>query len=114
MKIVHLIYLLLFSLWLFYCQAISNEELSKTIVYNASPQAITNLKGALLVIDKDSTELRPLEGLVYYKDKPLTGTAVSYYSKNTKAIAIQYLNGKKEGLYQKWFPDGLLSYEAYY
>ena len=112
MKIVTPIYFLLFGLWIISCQPKSvDQELSKI---TASSQPMTNPKGELLIIDKDSTELRPLEGLVYYKNKPFTGTSVIYYTKNIKAAAIQYLDGKKEGLYKKWFPDGLLSFEAYY
>ncbi len=111
MRIINPIYFLLFNFWLVSCQPQSlNQELKIT----ETPQSIINPKGALLIVDKDSTELRAIEGLVYYKDKPFTGTSVIYYTKNAKAAAIQYLNGKKEGLYEKWFPDGLLSFEAYY
>lgn len=112
MKIAKSLYFLLFSLLIISCQTQSiDPELSKI---TETPQPIINPKGELLIVNKDSTELRPLEGLVYYKDKPFSGTSVKYYNKNAKAAAIQYLAGKKEGLYQKWFPNGLLSFEAYY
>jgi len=67
-----------------------------------------------LVIDKSTLELRPLEGLVYYKDRPFTGTSVAYFTPQQLAVSIQYINGKKEGRYQKWYPNRQLSFESNY
>lgn len=53
-------------------------------------------------------------GLVYYKGKPFTGTSVVNYLNGKKAEIINYTNGIREGVYKKWFEDGLLSFEAYY
>jgi len=80
----------------------------------AKEDSLSTRKVAELVINKSKLELRPLEGLVYYKDKPFTGTSVEQYSPIQLAVSIQYINGKKEGLYQKWYPDGQLSFESNY
>ena len=67
-----------------------------------------------LVIEKSKLELRPMEGLVYYQKKTFTGISVQYYAPEQIAVSIPYFNGKKEGLYQKWFPNGQISFEANY
>ncbi len=66
-----------------------------------------------LVLD-DSLQLRPEEGLVYYLGKPFSGSGISYYTKETKASQIDYVAGKKNGWYKKWYPSGVLSFESAY
>lgn len=66
------------------------------------------------VVTHDSLVLRPNEGLVYLESRPFTGTGINQYMSGKQARSIKYLAGKKEGLYQKWFEDGTLSYEAHY
>ncbi len=66
------------------------------------------------IVTHDSLVLRPNEGLVYLESRPFTGTGINQYARGRQARSIQYLAGKKEGLYQKWFEDGTLSYEAHY
>ncbi len=67
-----------------------------------------------MVINKVELELKPNLGLMYYQNQPFNGTSVRYYSENFKVESIQFVNGKRHGIYQKWFPDGSLSFEAYY
>ncbi len=67
-----------------------------------------------ITVDKKQTTLIPKEGLVYYNNKPFTGTALSEYEKNVPAETIDYLEGKKEGYFRKWFPNKVLSFEAAY
>ncbi|GJM34178.1 MAG: hypothetical protein DHS20C18_31790 [Saprospiraceae bacterium] len=62
----------------------------------------------------DLLELKPQEGLVYYQGRPFTGISVAYYPDGEKAETIEYLNGKKHGLYKKWFEHGALSFESHY
>jgi len=63
---------------------------------------------------ESALELRANEGLVYHHLQPFTGYSVAYYLNDTLAERIAYVTGKKQGLYQKWYPTGVLSYEANY
>ena len=65
-------------------------------------------------VSTDSLTLNQLEGIIYQESTPFTGISVSYFSNNLVAEKITYLNGQREGLRQKWFPSGELSYEANY
>jgi len=62
----------------------------------------------------DHLELRPQEGLVYYQNEPFTGLSLDYYPDGTKSTTIEYLGGKRQGIYRKWFENGALSFEANY
>ena len=55
----------------------------------------TSSNSDLTIIDEDSLKLIRELGLVYYLGKPFTGTGASYFKDKTKAIQIDYLNGKK-------------------
>ena len=68
----------------------------------------------LIEVNEDLLKLDPQKGLVFYKDKPFTGTSIKYYSNGKKEIAIDYFLGKKQGIYKKWFDDGTLSFESHY
>lgn len=64
---------------------------------------------------KDSLRLIPEKGLVFYKDEPFSGISIEYYPDDLSlAERMPYHEGIKHGHTQKWFEDGLLSYEAYY
>lgn len=65
-------------------------------------------------IHQDSLMLNKEEGLVYYQGAPFSGSAYQYYVDSLPAIFSEYLRGKRHGLYQKWFPDGSISYEVSY
>ena len=93
---------LLISILCIQCQVSEEEKLLSTQI------------GDNLVINKSKLNLRPLEGLVYYKDKPFTGVSVQYFNPKQLSVSIQYVNGKKEGLYQKWYPNGQLGFESNY
>lgn len=67
-----------------------------------------------LEIDKAILELRPNEGLMYYNNEPFTGFSVISYSNGLTAEKIEYLNGLRHGLYEKWFRDGTLSFQSRY
>ncbi|GGZ41062.1 hypothetical protein GCM10007049_37980 [Echinicola pacifica] len=62
----------------------------------------------------DSLQLYANEGLVYYQGAPFSGISVAYYPDGTKAVSIEYSEGKKEGKEYRWFENSLLSYEANY
>lgn len=66
-----------------------------------------------VVVLKDSVQLIPAKGLVFYHGKPFTGTSVLFFNA-IKIESIDYVNGKKNGWYRKWYPDGMLSFESEY
>ncbi len=76
------------------------------------PVVSTNLPS--ISIHANSLQLKANEGLVYYQDTPFTGAAVSYYENGQEASRIDYVQGKKQGFYKKWFDTGLLSFESRY
>lgn len=65
-------------------------------------------------VPADSLVLDQLRGVVLYGGIPFTGTAVSIYPSGTVGCQIEYVNGKKEGWYRKWFLTATLSFEATY
>lgn len=65
-------------------------------------------------VDKNALELKSNLGLVFYNNQLFTGTSVTFYHGEVMAESIQYVNGKRQGKFQKWFPDGNLSFEASY
>ncbi len=67
-----------------------------------------------ITINKSELELNPNLGLMYYNNQPFTGISEIFYSEILKAETIEYKNGKRHGLYRKWFKDGTLSFEANY
>ncbi|MGB1217744.1 MAG: toxin-antitoxin system YwqK family antitoxin [Saprospiraceae bacterium] len=68
-----------------------------------------------LIVNDSLLVLAQNEGLVYYQNKPFSGNAVNYFP-NTEQIASSrtYQNGRTDGLYQKWFGDGTMSFESHY
>ncbi len=65
-------------------------------------------------VSQDSLELRTLEGSYYYEGKPFTGVAISNYAAGSIASRITYVNGKKHGRYERWFENGIRSFESNY
>ena len=93
-------------LWLFLLSC-SNEE-------SASRLFDVSTIDTEAIIEIQLLHLNPQEGLVYYQNKPFTGTSISHYSNQQKAALIQYVAGKKNGLYLKWYENGTVSFEANY
>tara|TARA_R110001592_G_scaffold350484_1_gene646650 strand:+ start:12298 stop:12903 length:606 start_codon:yes stop_codon:yes gene_type:complete len=58
--------------------------------------------------------LNPNRGMVYYMEKPFTGAGIATYPNGVVSEVITYLNGKRDGVLQRWFENGLLSFEANY
>jgi len=67
-----------------------------------------------VAVEKNELEFKTNLGLIYYKNQPFSATSVTFYNDVIKSESIQYTNGKRHGVYQKWFPNGTLSFEAYY
>lgn len=64
-------------------------------------------------VDRNVLLLKPSEGLVYYQGKPYSGEAMDVKEDKVVGLTI-YTNGKKNGVNQKWYADGTLSYRVYY
>ena len=62
----------------------------------------------------DSLFLDQNKGLVYYHDKLFTGTSISFHSNDSIASKKTYVNGKKHGLFVKWYPSGVMSFQVNY
>ena len=67
-----------------------------------------------LIIVKSELELKPNLGLVYHQSNPFTGRSMLYYEDGSEAELIEYVDGKRDGFYKKWFTDGQLSFESFY
>lgn len=65
-------------------------------------------------VSQDSLLLDKSNGISYYQNQPLTGNAISKYDDGVLAISIDYKDGRKDGLYKKFFHNGELSFEAHY
>ena len=63
---------------------------------------------------KEKLVLHPNKGLVFHLEQPFSGYATSYYPNAVMSERVGYWLGKKQGVYQKWFKDGRLSFEANY
>ena len=59
-------------------------------------------------LDSEDKDIKRVDGISLYKDTPFTGTVGDYssdYSNNVVKITT-YKDGKKDGLYEKFFKDG--------
>lgn len=66
-----------------------------------------------ITIAADSLEWDKKTGIALWQGNPFTGTAVVFQD-TTKVAATSYQEGRKEGMSQKWFLDGQLSYKGFY
>ncbi|WP_157496456.1 toxin-antitoxin system YwqK family antitoxin [Flavobacterium gelidilacus] len=74
----------------------------------------SNQTDTSIEVKKDDLVVNPEKGLVYYKNEPFTGNSVQFYLNSVKAESIAYRNGIQNGLFQKWFDTGKISFEANY
>lgn len=66
------------------------------------------------VINKDSLVLNGNTGIWSYKENPYSGFAVRLFSNDSVKEKTGFLNGKKHGVYNVWFENGMLKIESYY
>jgi antitoxin component YwqK of YwqJK toxin-antitoxin module len=97
--------LLFFLASLFACQ----EELPQMV-----GEASTKATEDTLFVAEELLLLNQQQGLVYYEGKPFTGVAVESAASGGVVAKIQYQEGKKHGVEQKWFADGSPSYYSEY
>ena len=67
-----------------------------------------------LVVDKTSTELKLLNGVLNYQNAPFDGLLVSRYSDASFKMKLQYVNGRKDGYEKQWHSNGVLSQSRWY
>lgn len=85
------------------CNSASNNK--KTTIINIDE---TN------IVHKDSLILNGNEGNWYYKNKLYNGYAVKYYKNDALKEKTGFFNGKKQGVYQYWFPNGTIKLKSNY
>lgn len=76
-------------------------------------QLFTQIDRPQLVL-ADSLDLMPNVGQVYHQGQAFTGTSVAFFPNGKEAVTIEYVNGKKHGMYKKWFEHGRESYVCPY
>lgn len=86
----------------------NSSESQKTKELHPKPVLVEN------PVSEDSLFLNKSTGVTYYQNQPFTGRAISKYDNDSLALLIEYVNGKKDGCYKKFFPNGELSYDATY
>lgn len=65
-------------------------------------------------VKRSQLKLIAEEGLVYYLNKPFSGGACVFYKNGNLASYTEYKKGKKEGVLQKRYEEGQISYRAIY
>ncbi|MBX2819625.1 MAG: toxin-antitoxin system YwqK family antitoxin [Rhodothermaceae bacterium] len=65
-------------------------------------------------IQSDSLTLVASEGRMYYEDTPFTGRAVNYFGNGHLAEVTEYVDGKREGGIERWYPSGQKSFKGQY
>lgn len=67
-----------------------------------------------LVMDKTSTELELVNGVLYYQKNIFNGLLVSRYDDASFKMKLQYVNGRKDGYEKQWHLNGELSQSRLY
>lgn len=103
MKFIKLLFLLL-------CIAVCGcEQVSHNIKDHDGFDDIKNIEVAKSILKLDGNK-----GIWYYNEKPFSGYAVSYHTNNTLREKIGFSKGRKEGVAQIWFINGVLKVESHY
>lgn len=100
--------LLLIFIFLIGCDNTANKK-----DITAGAIAKTQIDTAV-VVNKDSLILNGNKGVWSYKEQPFTGYAVRFYSNDSLKERTGFLNGKKQGVYNVWFENGVLKLESNY
>lgn len=67
-----------------------------------------------IYINKSELKLVAIKGQWFYNNSPFNGFAIIEDENNIILEKTGYLNGKREGVYKKWFSNEQLQKEAYY
>ena len=75
---------------------------------------LVSCSGEELLVDKTSTELELVNGVLYYQNTPFDGLLVSKYRDGSFKMKLQYAGGRKDGYEKQWFRNGQLSQTRWY
>lgn len=79
-----------------------------------SDKLLTLQDSSSLDVPANSLYLDPIKGIHFFGKTPFTGRAIKRYSDSSYAMVVTYSDGKKNGIFQKWYPSGQISYSAEY
>lgn len=65
-------------------------------------------------VSRKSLQLIASEGIIYKGNSPFTGYAVTYFNDGSVAEKTAYVDGKRNGLLEKWYPSGAKSFSGTY
>jgi antitoxin component YwqK of YwqJK toxin-antitoxin module len=105
------LFLIPFAFLLFtHCKdaVVDNKNVGMAIVAEKT-LAIENIE-----VLKKELILNQLEGKWYYKNVPFSGYSLVFYSNDTLAEKIGFVNGKREGIARQWSEKGVLRVESDY
>jgi len=85
------------------------QERSTALLGNSSID-----RSELASVNSRDLVLRAQEGLFCYNNQPFTGLAVRHYADSALAEEVVYIDGKREEVLKRWFPNGQLSQKACY
>lgn len=99
---------LIISVFIFGCNSLTNNE-------NRAVDSINKIKiDTTNIVNKDSLVLNGNLGVWSYKSEPFYGYAVKFYSNDSIKEKTGFVKGKKQGVYNVWFENGVLKLESYY
>jgi len=76
--------------------------------------SLDSLSAKYIKVPKDSTRLIATLGEVQYHNKPFTGSTELHNSAGLLIESVDYLEGKRNGYFKKWFNNGEPSFESVY
>ncbi|WP_405224069.1 toxin-antitoxin system YwqK family antitoxin [Dokdonia sp. Asnod1-B02] len=101
-------FIIILSILLISCNDNSLQEMDIAI-HSVKPKTISDIE-----VLKKELVLNPLEGAWYYNNELFSGYSLRFYPNDTLAEKIGYIQGKREGIAQKWSENGTLRIESYY
>ena len=101
-------FFIILSILLISCNDHSLQEMDIAI-HADKPITISDIE-----VLKKELVLNPIEGAWYYKNELFSGYSLRIYPNDTLAEKIGYIQGKREGIAQKWSENGTLRIESYY
>jgi len=67
-----------------------------------------------LEVDKASSQLELVNGVLYYQNSPLDGLLIAKYNKTSYEMKLQYKDGRKNGYEKRWYSNGQLAQNRTY
>lgn len=106
MKIIFILFYIFLSLTSCNKSMVHENEIDSKVGKTIVIKNIEVLKKKLI--------LNQIEGNWYYENNLFSGYSVSFYSNDTLAEKLGFVNGKREGVARRWSENGVLRVESYY